>query len=184
VKFHKLKKKGSSNQKLLSRCNKKCSNRNRKSKRFCKKCLSLDIISEYNNSSVILLSNSTKFDFSKIENLIVFGDSHSAVNTNFTDMSYTGVNHSGGKNWPLYMIELNKNMNLWNFAVGGSYIDEKLVKMWQWYKIDLKGQFNLFHEKMSKDKTLSNSWNKYNSLYALWIGNNDIRNLYGINVTK
>jgi len=40
--------------------------------------------------SDILLSNFTIFNYNKIENLIVFGDSHSAVNTNFTDMSYTG----------------------------------------------------------------------------------------------
>ncbi|KAG4102900.1 hypothetical protein H8356DRAFT_929928, partial [Neocallimastix lanati (nom. inval.)] len=81
------------------------------------------IFFENKNSPLVLLSNSTKFNYNKIENLIVFGDSHSTVLTNFTDMSYTGWNFSGGKNWPLYLIDFN-NIKLWNYAVRGAYINK------------------------------------------------------------
>jgi len=129
-----------------------------------------------NNSSVIFLSKSTKFDYNEIENLIVFGDSHSDVNTNFTDMSYTGENHSLGKNWPLHLIEFNK-MKLWNYAVGCSPIDKKLVRFKKCYKIDLTEQFKYFYENMSKETKFYNMWNKNNSLFAIWIGNIDIWSL-------
>jgi len=131
--------------------------------------------------SDILLSNFTIFNYNKIENLIVFGDSHSAVNTNFTDMSYTGKNCSRGKNWPLYLIKLN-NMTLWNFSVGGSVVDEKLVRKSKFYKIDFKKQYSYFYEKMSKGKIFYNKWNSNNSLFVIWIGNNDIKYLYRNNM--
>lgn len=56
--------------------------------------------------------------------------------------------------------------------------------MWEWYRIDLKGQFNYFYDNMSKGKKFYNEWNKKDSLFALWIGNNDIINLYKKNVTS
>jgi len=143
----------------------------------------LDENRDFGESSIILLSNSTKFDYKNIKNLIVFGDSHSSANTNFTDMTYTGDNCSQGKNWPLHLIDLN-NMKLWNYAVGGSLINVKLVTKWKWYHIDLIGQYHYFHENMSKGKIFGNSWNKTNSLFALWIGNNDIINLFRNNVAR
>ncbi|KAG4084997.1 hypothetical protein H8356DRAFT_1435713 [Neocallimastix lanati (nom. inval.)] len=174
--------------KLLIRCKKRCQNKNRKLKKFCKKCLSLVIldenktfksnkISENNiffedkNPSLILLSNSTKFDYNMIENLIVFGDSHSSVGTNFTDMSYTGWNFSGGKNWPLYLIDFN-NIKLWNYAARGAYINKKFSKFVN--NIDLEKQYSYYYENMSKGKQFSNVWNKYNSLYVFWFGTCDI----------
>ncbi|KAG4083691.1 hypothetical protein H8356DRAFT_967623, partial [Neocallimastix lanati (nom. inval.)] len=52
-------------------------------------------------------------------------DSHSSVQTNFTDMTYTRNNCSRGKNWPIHLIDLH-NMILWDYALGGLIIDEKL----------------------------------------------------------
>jgi len=34
-------------------------------------------------------------------------------------------NSSGGKNWPLHLIDLHE-MTLWNFAIGGAVIDTKM----------------------------------------------------------
>jgi len=119
--------KESCNQRLLLRCKKKCKNKNINLKRFCKKCHSLGMLNKNEilekKNSVIMLSNSSKFDYNKIENLIVFGDSQSSVDTNFTDMSYTGNSHSGGKNWPLYLLKFNNNMKLLNFATRGAVVD-------------------------------------------------------------
>ncbi|KAG4095514.1 hypothetical protein H8356DRAFT_1427112 [Neocallimastix lanati (nom. inval.)] len=182
----------SKNKRLLLHCKKICSNKNnnRKLKKFCKKCLPLDIlhknkspennkifennenfennkISYYNilfenkNSSIIHLSNSTKFDYHKIENLIVFGDSNSSVGTNYTDMTYTGVNHSGGKNWPLYLKDFNKMK---------APIYEKLFNDSR----DLKTQCDYFYENMSKGKKFYNTWNENNSIFAFWFGTIDI----------
>jgi len=104
----------------------------------------LDENKDLKESSIILLSNYTKFNYNDSKNLVVFGDSHSAVGTNYTDMSYSYWNHSGGKNWPMYMEEFNKNLKLWNYAKGGSLIDEKLVIIPKYYKIDLKKQYEYF----------------------------------------
>jgi len=197
----------SKNQRLLLRCKKRCINKNnnRKLKRFCEKCHSLDILdenntsvndkisdnkisynkifSENNDSSIVFLSNYTKFNYKEIKNLMVFGDSHSAIGTNYTDMSYSGWNQARGKNWPLYLKEFNKNITLWNYAKGGSLIDENLVKIPSYYKIDLKKQYEYFYENMSEGKQFEKIWNKNNSLFAFWIGNIDIHQLYRKNVT-
>jgi len=134
-------------------------------------------------SCKILLSNSTKFNYNEIKNLIVFGDSHSATGTNYTDMTYSGWNHSRGKNWPLYLKEFNKNIKLWNYAKGGSLIDENLVIVPKYYKIDLKKQYEYFYENMSERKKFNEIWNNNNTLFAFWIGNIDIHQLYRKNVT-
>ena len=119
--------KESNNLKLLQRFKKRCQNKSINSIRFSKKCHSLGMLNKNEilekKNSVIMLSNSSKFDYNKIENLIVFGDSQSSVDTNFTDMSYTGNSHSGGKNWPLYLLKFNNNMKLLNFATRGAVVD-------------------------------------------------------------
>jgi len=45
--LYKLKKEWSNNRKLLLNCKKRCPNENRKFKKFCKKCISLDMLDEY-----------------------------------------------------------------------------------------------------------------------------------------
>jgi len=184
--------------KILLRCKKKCNHNNKKLKKFCKKCSSLNILdknkihendkisenneifennktsennilSEKKNFSVTLLSYSTNFDYNKIENLFVFGDSYSSVNTNFLDMSYTGDNRSLGKNWPLKLIEL-KNMKLWDFAIPASTINKNIVKS----DHDFFDQYNHFFEKMTFNKYFNGEWKSSNSLFAIWIGSEDI----------
>ncbi|KAG4097209.1 hypothetical protein H8356DRAFT_1395032 [Neocallimastix lanati (nom. inval.)] len=101
-----------------------------------------------------------KFDYNRIENLIVFGDSHSVVGTNYTDMTYTGRNHSGDFN----------NMKLWNYATPRAPIYEKLFNDSR----DLKTQCDYFYENMTKGKKFCNTWNENNSLFAFWFGTIDI----------
>ncbi|ORX42383.1 hypothetical protein BCR36DRAFT_337550 [Piromyces finnis] len=123
---------------------------------------------EWGGSADVFLSNSNTFQYSKISNLIVFGDSHSQVGTNFKDMTYTGKNQSGGKNWPLYLMKLN-NMKLWNYGVSRSVIEENVKG-----RPSFKSQYNLFIKNMSKGKPFSNKWNSKNSLFAIFMGFNDI----------
>ncbi|KAG4102877.1 hypothetical protein H8356DRAFT_1420714 [Neocallimastix lanati (nom. inval.)] len=162
--------------KLLLR-KKKCQTKNMKSKRLYKKCHSLGMFNKNEISekkkSLVMLSSSSKFDYNKIENLIVFGDSHSSVDTNFTDMSYTGNNHSGGKNWPLYLLEFNNNMKLLNFASRGAVVDSNIA-FHRKNTIDFLKQYKLFYEKTIFEKKSLNEWNSYNTLFAIYIGTNDI----------
>jgi len=73
-------------------------------------------------SSLILLSNYTRFNYNYIKNLITFGDSHSDVKTNFTDMSYLGHNFNSSKTWPILLSDIH-NMTLWSFATTGAVIN-------------------------------------------------------------
>jgi len=45
-------------------------------------------------------------------------------------------------------------------------------------------QYKYFDGNMSKGKKFSNVWNKKNSLFAFWIGNNDVKSIQYKNVTK
>eukprot|EP00833_Pecoramyces_ruminatium_P001778 jgi/Orpsp1_1/1175810/evm.model.c7180000055296.1 len=138
---------------------------------FIKK--SLCEIINWKDSSQILLSNYTLFNYDEITNLIVFGDSHSAVETNFTDMTYSGKNRSLGKNWPLHLIGLH-NMTLWDFAVTSSTINNNTFKK----NINFKeNQYNYFNNMMIKGKRFYNRWNSSDSLFTIWIGNVDIKNI-------
>ncbi|ORY63645.1 hypothetical protein LY90DRAFT_505306 [Neocallimastix californiae] len=169
--------KESNNLKLLQRFKKRCQNKSINSIRFSKKCHSLGMlnnneISEKKNS-VIMLSNSSKFDYNKIENLIVFGDSHSSVNTNFIDMSYSGNSHSRGKNWPLHLLDFNNKLKLLNFASSGAVVDSNIA-FHRNNTIDFLKQYKLFYEKTTFEKKSLNEWNSYNTLFVIYIGTNDI----------
>jgi len=126
-------------------------------------------------SPVILLSNSTKFNYNEIKNLIVFGDSHSACGTNYTDMTYTGRNHSGGKIWPVYLVEFN-NMKLWNYARGGAVVDSRIA-FHRNDTIDFLKQYDKFYERMANGKKYFNHWNDTDTLITIFIGTNDIYHL-------
>lgn len=123
-------------------------------------------------SQIILLSDETQFKYKEIKNLIIFGDSHSSTFTNYTDMTYS--QNIRGKNWPLFLIELN-NMKLWNFSYAGSVVDLKIVR----HKnvIDFLEQYELFYERMAYGKEYHNEWNSNNALIIIYIGLNDIFHL-------
>ncbi|OUM58080.1 hypothetical protein PIROE2DRAFT_16747 [Piromyces sp. E2] len=107
------------------------------------------------------LSKVNPFNYDRITDFVVFGDSYSLVGTNFTDMTYTGKNRSHGKNWPLQLIDLHP-MDMWNFAESGSTVDMSIICR---EPHDFKIQCNNFNE-----------WGK-NGLFTIWIGSNDIRSM-------
>ncbi|ORY48789.1 hypothetical protein LY90DRAFT_703128 [Neocallimastix californiae] len=77
-----------------------------------------------------------------MENLVVFGDSFSSTGTNFDTMKYSGNNISGGKNWPLQLLDLH-NMTLWNFSVGGAVVNHMIVPR-NGYKSSFITEYNKF----------------------------------------
>ncbi|ORX75619.1 hypothetical protein BCR32DRAFT_296800 [Anaeromyces robustus] len=130
-------------------------------------------LSEGYKASKVYLSEKEPFDFNTVENLIVFGDSLSTVETNFTDMTYTGENNAFGDDWPLQLLNL-KEMVLWDFAVSGSVIDENILPV-EADRYTFYIQFDLFKHKLIKHKEIYKcNWNSNNSLFAFWFGTNDI----------
>jgi len=130
------------------------------------------IIQEGHVNSYYKASETSLFDYSKITDLVVFGDSYSTTTTNYEDMTYTGKNESGGKDWPLILISLH-DMYLWNFAMGGAYMSDKFDKKKNKHPCPLDTQYDLFKSKMSKGKEFGN-WEGESTIFAFWFGINDI----------
>ncbi|ORY54136.1 hypothetical protein LY90DRAFT_670219 [Neocallimastix californiae] len=127
------------------------------------------------DTSILFLSNTTIFNYNDITELVVFGDSFSSVDTNYKDMSYTGENRSGGKNWPLQLKDMH-NVTLWDFAARGAVVDFKIVPRDN-FKIDMLYEYQKFLDIMTEGKQYGDRWNSTSSLFAIWIGTNDILNV-------
>ncbi|ORX83936.1 hypothetical protein BCR32DRAFT_266661 [Anaeromyces robustus] len=127
-------------------------------------------VKEGHVSSLFFPSNKVDFNYFNITDLIVFGDSYSATYTNFETMKYTGKNASGGKDWPLHLLDLH-DMYLWNFAWGGATMTNTYRV--QSHRFALPAQFKLFEQRMTKGKEFSN-WEGESSLFAIWFGINDM----------
>jgi len=172
-------------QSLLLRCKKICQNNNKKFRKFCKKCHSLDmidknkisenckiykedIISENKNSSIVLLSSYTKFDYNKIENLIVFGDSHSFAGNEFTTKNYSSKYLKKHRNWPIKLIEFHK-MKLYSFAESGSVIDSNILDI---NVIDFSTEYETFTNKILELKDSNQIINR--TLFSIQFGSNDV----------
>jgi len=52
------------------------------------------------------------------------------------------------------------------------------------YPIDLLKQYNLFYERMSPGKNYSEEWNSNNTLFAMYMGSNDVFDVKKVNNTK
>jgi len=118
------------------------------------------------NSSIYLPSKTKPFDYSKITDLVVFGDSYSQTFINENTLKFTGENQSGGKTWPLHLIDFH-DMYLWNFAVDGSTFTFSYNVVNDRSSSSLEIQFQLFNSKMS-------NWKGDSTLFVIWFGINDI----------
>jgi len=136
-------------------------------------------ISRGQDSSLLYLSTSNIFNYDEITNLIIFGDSHSATKTNQTTMEQIPCKR---RNWPLPLSDIH-NMKLWNFAATGAVVDFNITYR-EGYEIDFLKQYELFNEKMTKDKIFYNQWDSKNTLFALYLGSNDIHFINFINTNK
>jgi len=164
--------KGSNNTKLLL-----------KSRNFCENCSPHDGLNKNETtSSLTLLSNYTRFNYNDIKNLITFGDSHTEVNTNFTDISYLGHNFSGSKTWQIQLSNIH-NMTLWSFATSVAVINLNITYR-ESFPIDFLKQYDLFYERMSLNKTYFDRWNSKDTLFAIYLGSNDIHEVNYLNNNK
>jgi len=129
-------------------------------------------IEEGHVNSFYFPSNETelRFNYAKLNDLIVFGDSYSTTNTNFYNMKYTGENQSGGKNWPLFLLDKH-DMYLWNFAVGGATFTNSYVI--RSHRYTLIKQYEIFKSVMINNERF-NQWKGNTSMVVFWFGINDI----------
>ncbi|KAG4087757.1 hypothetical protein H8356DRAFT_1727902 [Neocallimastix lanati (nom. inval.)] len=124
------------------------------------------------DSSLTLLSKTSIFKYDNIKDLIVFGDSLSSVNTNFSDMTYNIKGISEGEKWPIHLAKAN-GMKLWNYAVSGAVADFKIIPR-KFFNTSYIDEYQMFLDRMSKGKKFD-SWDGQSSLFAIWLGCNEIR---------
>ncbi|ORY46733.1 hypothetical protein LY90DRAFT_509184 [Neocallimastix californiae] len=72
-------------------------------------------------------------------------------------------------------------MKLWNFAISGSVVTLELGLNFRRKFKDLFYQYNLFYERMSQGKKYFNQWNSNNTLFSIYMGSNDIKDINFIN---
>jgi len=130
---------------------------------------------EGSKTSTPYLSSTNKFNYRNITELVVFGDSLSAIQTNFEDMSYIKQIDPQGESWSIHLAGLN-NMTLWNYAVSGACIDKDIVPR-QYFDTTFREEYKYFLERMSTGRRYANNWNGNNTIFAFWLGTNDISNL-------
>ncbi|KAG9125599.1 hypothetical protein FRC07_006918, partial [Ceratobasidium sp. 392] len=117
--------------------------------------------------------NSTKYFF-------VFGDSYTASGYNVSagiNSPNPGWTSSNGPNWPMYLTSTYNvtNTKLYNLAYGGATIDAKLVTPYQPTVQSLVDQVTLWTKYFGPHPSAA-PWTSANSLFAIWIGINDIGN--------
>jgi len=130
---------------------------------------------EGSKTSTTYLSSTNNFNYHNITELVVFGDSLSAIHTNFNDMTYTGINNSKGESWTVHLANLN-NMTLWNYSVSGACIDKDIVPR-KYFTTTFREEYTYFIERMSKGRKYADKWNGSNTLFTFWLGTNDITSL-------
>ncbi|KAF9242107.1 carbohydrate esterase family 16 protein [Melanogaster broomeanus] len=134
-------------------------------------------------TSLLSTSVVSAIPWNATEYMFVFGDSYTtdgyniSAGINSPDPGYTSSN---GPNWPsTYNQTALKTFNL---ASGGATIDAALVlPTWIQSVVDQVSQFDDY----LASKPAGATWNSINSLFAIWIGINDVGNSAGwTNVTQ
>eukprot|EP00833_Pecoramyces_ruminatium_P017333 jgi/Orpsp1_1/1191365/evm.model.d7180000085185.1 len=133
--------------------------------------LNLNVTNDHTNS-LYYPSNKISFDYSNLKDIMIFGDSYSQTSTNYETFKYTGENFSGGKNWPLHLIEIHK-MKMWNFASDGAPTDNSYIN--GYHPHSLPNQYKIFKKQMTEGKQF-NHWESESSLFTFWFGVSDMIN--------
>lgn len=130
-------------------------------------------------SSVSALTwGSTKF-------LFVFGDSYTTTGWNISagiNSPVPGFTSSNGQNWVQYLGGTYNvtDTQVFNLAFGGATIDSALVAPYSPTVQSIVTQVSLF-EQFLGSKPAGAPWKSDNSLFALWIGINDVGNSFAWN---
>jgi len=123
--------------------------------------------------------------------LVTFGDSYSQTGFDVAgskpssanplgNPAYPGYTSSGGPNWIGYLIkEYNAgSLYSYNFAYGGATVNASLVTPYQPTVKSLIDQVEQFSNSIATKPSYA-PWTATNSLFAIWMGVNDVGNSYG-----
>ncbi|KAL4244906.1 SGNH hydrolase superfamily protein [Abortiporus biennis] len=126
--------------------------------------------------------NTTKF-------LFAFGDSYTTDGFNISagiDSPVPGFTSSNGPNWIGYLGGTYNitNTKVFNLAYGGATIDSALVTPYLPTVLSIVDQVSQFNQFLAP-KPVGAQWSSSDSLFAFWIGINDVGNsYYWTNVTQ
>jgi len=129
--------------------------------------------------------------FTGTKYLISFGDSYSQPGFDITSTKASGSNPLGnpafpgyttdnGINWVGHLVRTyNTSLTLsYNFASGGATVDASLVAPYESTVLSLIDQTKLFSNNIASKPSYA-PWTSANSLFAIWLGVNDVGNSYG-----
>ncbi|KAJ4393271.1 hypothetical protein N0V93_002479 [Gnomoniopsis smithogilvyi] len=135
--------------------------------------------------------------FSGINNIFSFGDSYTTTNFDFTGQQPTPDNPLGNPPYPgmtsalpapnwidFLTVKYNQSSLLtYNLAVGGATVDSDLVFPFFPTVLSLKEQvhqrFVPGYNQVNGSAPLTRSWHGNDTLFAFWIGINDVNGSYG-----
>ncbi|KAJ8092423.1 hypothetical protein PM082_023676 [Marasmius tenuissimus] len=114
--------------------------------------------------------------------LFAFGDSYTTTGFNISagvDSPVPNFTSSNGPNWVQALSEKYNvtNTKLFNLASGGATIDSALVPPFLPTVLSIVDQVNQFNEFLAP-KPQCAPWNSSNSLFAVWVGINDVGNSF------
>jgi len=129
--------------------------------------------------------------WANIKDMFIFGDSYTTTGFNATtgpqpnstdplgNPPYPGNTASDGPNWVDFLTTTyNKSrIETYNLAYGGATVDSALVAQYLPTVLDLKQQIENEFLPIYGNKTLV-PWKAATSLFAIWIGINDVGNSY------
>jgi len=121
--------------------------------------------------------------------MIVFGDSYTTTGFNISagvNSPDPGFTASNGDNWVQYLRDVFNvtDTRVFNLAVGGAVTDNNLVTPFMPNIPSLVDQTNQFVQFLAP-KPAGAQWSSNNTLFAIWIGINDVGNSWSwTNVTQ
>ncbi|KZV65632.1 carbohydrate esterase family 16 protein [Peniophora sp. CONT] len=121
--------------------------------------------------------------------MIVFGDSYTTNGFNISagiDSPVPGFTSSNGPNWVDFMQNTYNvtDTKVFNLAYGGATIDSALVEPYLPTVLSVVNQVSQFQEFLAS-KPAGAEWSSNDTLFAVWIGINDVGNSYAwTNVTQ
>ncbi|KAI9065441.1 carbohydrate esterase family 16 protein [Trametes sanguinea] len=132
---------------------------------------------------------SAKLTWGTTKFLFTFGDSYTTDGFNISagvDSPVPGFTSSNGPNWVQFLGGLYNvtDTKVFNLASGGATIDAALVAPFEPTVLSIVDQVQQFHEILAP-KPAGAQWESSNSLFAFWIGINDVGNSFSwTNVTS
>ncbi|KAJ3568298.1 hypothetical protein NP233_g5806 [Leucocoprinus birnbaumii] len=134
-------------------------------------------------------TGSTKLAWKDTKFLFAFGDSYTTDGFNISagvDSPVPNFTSANGPNWVQYLggkYNLS-DIQVFNLASGGATIDAALVPPFQPTVLSIVDQVSQFKTFLSR-KPAGAEWDSSNSLFAFWIGINDVGNSAGwTNITR